>query len=103
VDPRPSRRIATLGYSVAPLARGEGIATDAVVAATAFAWTITQVQRIDALVEPWNLASCARYNVGLRLRGETLPAHRVIDGRPRDMLRFTRWRPTQEGASRQDG
>lgn len=47
----------TAGYSVAPRARGRGVAAQALQALTAFAWRMPDVQRVELSVEPWNLAS----------------------------------------------
>ena len=45
---------ATIGYSVAPAHRGRGIASSALKALTAFAWTIPTLHRIELYIEPWN-------------------------------------------------
>lgn len=47
----------TGGYGVAPSARGRGAAGQALIALTAFAWTLTPVHRVELYIEPWNLAS----------------------------------------------
>ena len=49
----------TAGYAVAPRARGRGVASQALTALTAFAWTLRDVDRVELFVEPWNLASLA--------------------------------------------
>jgi hypothetical protein len=48
---------ATVGYTVAPSARGCGVAVAALRALTLFAWTLPELFRIELYVEPWNTAS----------------------------------------------
>lgn len=48
---------ATAGYTIAPRARGRGAATDALIAVTAYGWTIPGLHRISLHIEPWNTAS----------------------------------------------
>ena len=43
---------ATVGYSVAPAHRGRGIASSALKALTAFAWTIPTLYRVQLDIEP---------------------------------------------------
>lgn len=50
---------ATAGHSVAPAARGHGVAADALVAVTALAWGIRALHRVSLHIEPWNRASLA--------------------------------------------
>lgn len=47
----------SVGYAVAPASRGRGIASRALSALTAFAWTIPAVHRVELYVEPWNTSS----------------------------------------------
>jgi [ribosomal protein S5]-alanine N-acetyltransferase len=48
---------ATAGYAVAPAHRSRGIATSALKALTAFAWTIPALYRVELYIEPWNTNS----------------------------------------------
>jgi [ribosomal protein S5]-alanine N-acetyltransferase len=48
---------ASAGYFVAPSARRQGVATAALKALTAFAWTIPVLHRIELYIEPWNNGS----------------------------------------------
>lgn len=79
---------ASVGYSVAPRHRGRGIAGEALGAVTAFAWTIPELHRIQAYIEPWNHASRrAAENAGYRREG-LLRGHQRIGGTYRDMLLY---------------
>jgi len=81
------------GYSIIPSARGRGLATDALGALTAFAWTVPRLAVVDLFIEPWNSASIrVAERAGYR-RGELLPRHQEIGGRRRDVLVFTAARP----------
>jgi ribosomal-protein-alanine N-acetyltransferase len=81
--------LATAGYAIVPAARGAGRATDALRALTAFAWTVSGVQRVELDVEPWNAASLrvaehagflavgtARHEIGGELRD--VVRHRLV-------------------------
>src|SRR4051812_37879117 len=48
---------ATAGYSVARAHRGRGIATSAMKALLAFAWTVPTLHRVELYIEPWNTSS----------------------------------------------
>jgi RimJ/RimL family protein N-acetyltransferase len=75
-----------VGYSIAPAARGHGHARDALVAVTAFAWTIPQLHRLELHVEPWNTASLrTAERAGYRQEG-LLRSYTEIGGRRRDLL-----------------
>lgn len=77
---------ATAGYSVVPSARGSGVATDALIALTAFGWTIAELHRIELYIEEWNIASVrTAERAGFRREG-LLRSHQKIGGRRRDML-----------------
>ncbi len=78
--------IATVGYSTVPEHRGRGVATDALRAVTAFAWTRPPVRRIQLLIEPWNTGSrLVAQRAGYR-EGELLPMAHEIGGRMRDVI-----------------
>lgn len=77
---------ATAGYVIAPSARGRGLATDALVALTAFGWSIPELHRIELYVEPWNTGSLAvAERSGYRREG-LLHSHQEIGGIRRDMV-----------------
>ncbi|MUV12638.1 GNAT family N-acetyltransferase [Noviluteimonas gilva] len=50
-------RGASIGYALLPAHRGRGLATDAVLTATAWAFRTLALERVEATVEPDNLAS----------------------------------------------
>jgi RimJ/RimL family protein N-acetyltransferase len=77
---------ATAGYVVAPACRGRGYAKAALRALSSFAWTQPDIDRVDLLIEPANLASIAvARSCGYREDGRH---HTEIGGRMRDMLRY---------------
>jgi ribosomal-protein-alanine N-acetyltransferase len=84
----------TVGYVVAPSARGRGVATAALTALTEFGWTRPGVGRIELFVEPWNAASvtvaqrCGYVYDGL------LREHAMVGGELRDMFRYAATRRT---------
>lgn len=88
---------ATVGYSVAPRARGRGVATDALSALTGFAWSLPTLFRIELYVEPWNVGSIRTAESAGFTREGLLRSHQVIGGRRVDMLLYARLRPG-EGA-----
>lgn len=84
---------ATLGYAVAPSARGRGIATDALRAATTFAWTVFALCRLELYIEPWNLGSIrAAEAAGYQQEG-LLRSHQPIGSRRADMLIYAILKP----------
>lgn len=85
--------LASVGYVVAPSLRGRGLATAALRALTAFAWTLAEVERVELLVEPWNTASIRVAERSGYRRGALLQQHMVIKGLARDMLIFVAKRP----------
>jgi ribosomal-protein-alanine N-acetyltransferase len=79
---------AEAGYSVAPSARGRGIAAAALTALTTFAWSIPALHRIELHIEPWNTGSIkAAERAGYEREG-LLRSHQEIGGRRRDMLLY---------------
>lgn len=79
---------ATVGYSIAPTCRGNGYATEALTALTAFAWQIPALHRIEAHIEPWNTASIlTAERAGYALEG-LMRSHQEIGGQRRDMLLY---------------
>lgn len=84
---------ATAGYSVAASRRGRGIASSALTALTAFAWTIPALHRIELHIEPWNTGSIkVAENAGYQREG-LLRCHQEIGGLRRDMLLHAAIRP----------
>ncbi|WP_337797775.1 GNAT family N-acetyltransferase [Nocardiopsis sinuspersici] len=79
---------ATVGYSVAPSARGRGVAADALSALTAFGWEVPGLFRIEAYIEPWNAASARTAERVGYVREGLLRSHQPIGGRRRDMLLY---------------
>lgn len=87
------RRVAEIGYWVAEEHWGKGFATEALVAATAYAFDAFELHRLEAGVFEWNTASCrvlqkAGYHLEARLRQRV-----VKDGRTIDELLYVRLRP----------
>jgi [ribosomal protein S5]-alanine N-acetyltransferase len=79
---------ATAGYSVAPAHRGRGIARSAVLALTAFAWSIPALHRIELYIEPWNTGSVRVAETAGYQREGLLRSHQEIGGSRRDMLLY---------------
>jgi ribosomal-protein-alanine N-acetyltransferase len=79
---------AEAGYSVAPSARGRGIAAAALTALTPFAWSVPGLHRIELHIEPWNIGSIkAAERAGYEREG-LLRSHQEIGERRRDMLLY---------------
>lgn len=84
---------ASAGYLVAPGARGRGLASDALTAVTAFAWSVPGLHRVQLFVEAWKLASVrTAERSGYRSEG-LLRSYQEIGGRRRDMLVLAAVRP----------
>jgi RimJ/RimL family protein N-acetyltransferase len=79
---------ATVGYSIAPSARGKGLAAAALIAVTEFAWTIPALHRIEAYIEPWNVGSVKTAEQAGYQREGLLRSHQEIGGQRRDMLLY---------------
>lgn len=80
--------LATAGYFVAPSARGRGVAGEALMALTSFAWTVPGLHRIELHIEPWNTGSVkAAERAGYEREG-LMPGHQEIGGQRRDMLLY---------------
>jgi ribosomal-protein-alanine N-acetyltransferase len=84
---------ATAGYAVSPLHRGRGIATSALQALTAFAWTIPALCRVELYIEPWNTSSIHVAEAAGYQREGLLRSHQEIGGTRRDMLLYATTRP----------
>ncbi|MFE7742268.1 GNAT family N-acetyltransferase [Nocardia sp. NPDC057455] len=79
---------ATAGYSVAPRSRGRGIAGQALIALTRFAWSISELCRIELYIEPWNVASVRTAELAGYEREGLLRSHQEIGGKRVDMLLY---------------
>jgi RimJ/RimL family protein N-acetyltransferase len=84
---------ATAGYAVSPLHRGRGIATSALKALTAFAWTIPELHRVELYIEPWNTGSVRVAEAAGYRREGLLRSHQELGGTRRDMLLYAVTRP----------
>lgn len=83
---------ASAGYSVAPSARGRGVAVEALNALLGFAWTIAALERVELLIEPRNTASLrTAERAGFR-RERLAPSHTEIGGTRRDVYVYARVR-----------
>ncbi|WP_052460622.1 GNAT family N-acetyltransferase [Microbacterium gorillae] len=90
-DPERARA----GYAIAPSARGNGYAADALAALTAFAWTLPALRIIDLLIEPWNAASIRTAERAGYAAAGTRGERHVIGGEERGVRRFTALRPSK--------
>jgi RimJ/RimL family protein N-acetyltransferase len=84
---------ATAGYGIAPSARGRGLAADALLALTAFAWTIPGLYRMSLFIEPWNVASLRTAERAGYEREGLLRGYMEIGGSRRDMIIWGALRP----------
>ncbi|MGC0143639.1 GNAT family N-acetyltransferase [Pseudactinotalea sp. Z1732] len=85
---------ASAGYALAPFARGQGLAVDALTALTHFAWTVPGLFRIALYIEPDNHASIRTAEAAGYLREGLLHSHQEIAGRRRDMVLYAVVRPS---------
>jgi RimJ/RimL family protein N-acetyltransferase len=88
--------VPTAGYAVSPLHRGRGIATSALQALTAFAWTIPALYRVELYIEPWNTSSIHVAEAAGYQREGLLRSHQEIGGARRDMLLYATTRPERQ-------
>ena len=87
---------ATLGYAVAPSARRRGVATAALTALTAFAWTLPHLSRLELQIEPWNRGSSrVAERCGYHRKGAPEPAE--IGGERREVVRYVQHRDRAAG------
>ena len=89
----------SVGYSVAPRARGRGAAGDALVAVTGFAWTFPELFRLEAFIEPANRASIRTARAAGFTREGVLRSYMELGGVRRDMAVFARLRSEQRAGS----
>ena len=88
---------ASAGYSIAPSARGRGLAAAALTALTRSAWTIDGLHRIELHIEPWNVGSIRTAERAGYEREGLLRSHQEIGGERRDMLLYAAIRPDHGG------
>lgn len=77
---------ASAGYVIAPSARGRGLAADALIALTTFAWTLPGLHRMQLFIEPWNTASLRTAERAGYQREGVLRGYMEIGGSRRDMV-----------------
>jgi ribosomal-protein-alanine N-acetyltransferase len=83
---------ASVGYSVAPRARGRGAAGDALLAVTGFAWTFPELFRLEAFIEPDNRASVRTAEAAGYTCEGVLRSYMELGGTRRDMAVHARLR-----------
>ena len=83
---------ASVGYSVAPRARGRRAAAEAMVAVTEFAWTLPELFRLEAFIEPDNPASLRTAEKAGYVREGVLRSYMEFGGTRRDMAVYARLR-----------
>lgn len=83
---------ASVGYSVAPRARGRRAAAEALVAVTKFAWTLPELFRLEAFIEPDNPASLRTAEKAGYVRERVLCSYMEFGGIRRDMAVYARLR-----------
>ena len=79
---------AEIGYSIMPSARRRGYAAAALTAATAFAWAIPELHRIELHIEPWNTGSVRTAERAGYQREGLLRSYQEIGGQRRDLLLY---------------
>lgn len=89
---------ASAGYFVAPSARGRGLAAEALIALSTFAWTIPGLYRMQLLIEPWNTASLRTAEHAGYEREGLLRGYMEIGGSRRDMVVWAALRPEPAGS-----
>ncbi|MFF9016408.1 GNAT family N-acetyltransferase [Streptomyces sp. NPDC014870] len=83
---------ATLGYWIVPSCRGEGAATAALTAVSAWALGELGIPRLQLLVEPWNDASAKTAERAGFVREGLLRSWQEVGGERRDMWMYGRVR-----------
>jgi [ribosomal protein S5]-alanine N-acetyltransferase len=83
---------ATVGYWIGRSARGHGHAGRALDLVSGWAFEVLPIHRLNAYVEPWNVASIrTAESAGFRSEG-LLRSWELVDGEPKDMLSMSRLR-----------
>ena len=90
VWPRPSdRERASVGYWVAPSWRGRGAASCAVRALSDWAFWFLGIQRLEAYVEPWNMASQRTVEAVGYVREGTMRSWQAVGIHRKDMYMYS--------------
>lgn len=84
---------ASVGYSVAPRARGHRVAADALSAVVSFAWSIPELFRLEAHIEPWNIASIRTAEAAGFQHEGLLRSYQLIGSVRRDLSLYAVVRP----------
>ncbi len=87
----------TVGYWIRPGRRGRGTASMALRVLSEWAWTIEDIQRLQAHVEPGNEASCRTIEHAGFVREGLLRSWQTIAGSRRDMFVYALVRPDAPG------
>ncbi len=99
-----AQETAEIGYWTVPAARGQGVATRAVLAATAFAFDVIGVYRLELVHAVDNRGSCrVAYRSGFALEGLLREAYRYGDGMRYDEHLHARLRHDPVGYARDTG
>jgi [ribosomal protein S5]-alanine N-acetyltransferase len=77
-----------VGYWLLPAARGRGLASRAVALVAAWALAQPGVSELEALVEPWNVASSRVVQRAGFARDRLLPGEISVAGRQADVIRY---------------
>ena len=80
---------ASIGYWVAPSARGRNAAWHALCAIRDWAFTVHRIPRLELYVEPWNTASIRTAEGAGFCREGLLRSWETVGGERRDMLMFS--------------
>jgi [ribosomal protein S5]-alanine N-acetyltransferase len=83
-----SERLYGVGYWLVRAARGRGLASRAVALAAPWALAQPGVAVLEALVEPWNEASCRVVERAGFTRDRLLPGEISVAGRQADVIRY---------------
>ncbi|WP_184577291.1 GNAT family N-acetyltransferase [Streptomyces zagrosensis] len=86
------RRPGDSGLLRRPRSRGRGIAGQALIALTRFAWSIPELCRIELYIEAWNVASVRTAELAGYEREGLLRWHQEIGGKRVDMLLYAAMR-----------
>jgi RimJ/RimL family protein N-acetyltransferase len=90
VWPRPSdRERASIGYWVAPSGRGHRAGSCAVRALSEWAFRYLGIQRLEAYVEPWNVASQRTVEAVGYVREGTMRSWQVVGIHRKDMYMYS--------------
>src|SRR5262249_23746632 len=100
---RPEHRLANLGYWVRTSETGHGVATAAVRELQRFAFTQTNLIRLEIVVAVHNIASQRVAEKSGAIREGRLRARLVLHGKPHDAALYALLRPGPAGVARKRG